>query len=199
MDYIYIYRMTADNGFAPCVEKGLLSLACCKGGQMRGEKVINTGLRYRIGSKRDADYTKDNVYIIGTYHDKLLYYAKITDVVTMEQYFSELSKGRTDNIYCVANGRLERNDWLRDKEVHTDPDRIKKDIAGKFVLLSRDYLYLGKDAIAVEIVSDYNAKFQETKTYKGKTARKIIEECKKYHDKRRHAPTSPYRNTRCCR
>lgn len=32
---IYAYRLVDDTGFAPCVDNGLLSLACCKGGQVR--------------------------------------------------------------------------------------------------------------------------------------------------------------------
>ena len=34
MTYLYIYRLTSDTGLAPCVDNGLLSLACCKGGQI---------------------------------------------------------------------------------------------------------------------------------------------------------------------
>ena len=58
-------------------------------------------------------------------------------------------------------------------------------------MLSRDYLYLGKDAIAVEIVSDYNAKFQETKTYTGQIADEIINQCKKFGDNKEHRPHEP--------
>ena len=63
MTKLFIYRMTSDKGLAPCVDNGLLSLACCKGGQVRNGKPIKTGLRYRIGSKRESDYEKDDVHI----------------------------------------------------------------------------------------------------------------------------------------
>ena len=76
MTCLYIYRMTDDSGFAPCVEKGLLSLACCKGGQIRNGKVVNTGLRHRIGIHREANYATDDVYILGVYKNKMLYFAK---------------------------------------------------------------------------------------------------------------------------
>lgn len=33
MTYLKMYRLTSDTGLAPCAENGLLSLACCKGGQ----------------------------------------------------------------------------------------------------------------------------------------------------------------------
>ena len=77
MTCLYIYRLTDDAGFAPCAENGLLSLACCKGGQIRKGKVINTGLRHRIGTHREANYETDDVYILGIYKNKMLYLAKV--------------------------------------------------------------------------------------------------------------------------
>ena len=192
MAWVYVYRMTADTGLAPCVEKGLLSLACCKGGQMRGEKIINTGLRYRVGTKKDTDYEKDKVYLLGIYKDKMLYFARVTRVVTMEEYYSAMSKGRTDDIYSVKAGQLIRNNHLRDKEVHTEVDRIKKDIAGRYVLLSDDYIYLGRDAVYVEALKKYIPKFQETKKYTGNEADEIIMECLKRRNHEKHIPITPF-------
>lgn len=93
--------MTSDTGLAPCVDDGLLSLACCKGGQIRNGKCCKTGLRYWIGSKKKCDYETDDVCILGTYHDKLLYLARITKVLPMTEYYKNKSKGRTDNIYFL--------------------------------------------------------------------------------------------------
>lgn len=60
--------------------------------------------------KKDADYERDDVYILGTYHDKFLYLAKVSKVLTMEDYFSNPDyKQRTDNIYDLVNGKLSRN------------------------------------------------------------------------------------------
>lgn len=199
MTYLYIYRMTDDTGFAPCLKNGLLTLACCKGGQIRDGKVIHTGLRYRIGSGKAADYSSDDVYILGTYGNKLLYLAKVTRVTTMEEYYSALSEGRLDDIYSMNDGQLVRNDKLRKENVHTEEDRVKRDLAGTYVLMSDDYLYLGSDAVYVDIVAKYNARFHETKTYKGKQAEKIIAECLKHRDGKNHVPTSPYRGKSHCR
>ena len=197
MTYLFVYRMTDDTGFAPCAEKGLLSLSCCKGGQMRGDKIIHTGLRHRIGSKRESDYSTDDVYILGTYHNKLLYLARITDVVTMEEYFGGMSKGRTDDIYSLVDGHLMRNSWLYDQGVHTENGRIIRDIAGQYVLLSKDYVYLGADAVKIDMITKYNAKGQETKVYTGKTADMIVTECKKHDDGKRHKPHVPYKSGGC--
>lgn len=192
MAWVYVYRMTSDTGLAPCVEKGLLSLACCKGGQMRGEKIIHTGLRYRIGAKKDADYETDNVYLLGIHKDKMVYFAKVTSVVMMEEYYNGISKGRTDDIYSVKAGKLIRNNHLRDKEVHTEDDRIKRDIAGRYVLLSDDYIYLGRDAVYIDALKKYIPKFQETKKYTGNEAEEIITECFKRRDNKKHIPMEPF-------
>jgi hypothetical protein len=167
---------------------------------MRGDKEINTGLRYHIGAKRKGvDYSKDDVYILGTYKDKMLYLAKVTDVVTMEKYYSGMSKGRTDNIYEIVDGELVRNEQLVKQGVHTDPGRVKRDLAGKYVLLSDDYIYLGKDAVYVDSVAKYNAKFQETKTYSGEVAHAIINDCMRYRDNKKHLPNEPYKKCGGCK
>ena len=198
MSCVYVYRLTSDTGLAPCVENGLLSLAVCKGGQLRGEKVINTGLRYWIGSK-NVDYSKEKIYVLGTHENKLLYFARVTKVVTMLEYFDGMAKGRTDNIYSVVKGKLKRNNNLVDQEIHTEPDRILRDYAGEYVLLSDDFVYLGRDAVYVDYVAKYNAKSRETKFYEGEIAERLIEECKKYDDGKIHVPTSPFKKTGGCK
>ena len=195
---LYIYRMTDDSGFAPCVEKGLLSLTCCKGGQIRNGKVVNTGLRHRIGIHREANYATDDVYILGVYKNKMLYFAKVTNVVMMEEYFGGMSKGRTDDIYSLVRGKLIRNQNLRNEDVHTEPDRVVKDLAGKYVVLSDDYIYLGEDAVVIDGITQYYPNFQETKVYTDELAQKIVDECMKHRDNKEHAPTAPiYKKGKC--
>lgn len=190
MTKLFIYRMTSDKGLAPCVDSGLLSLACCKGGQVRNGKPIKTGLRYRIGSKRESDYEKDDVYILGIYRGKMLYLAQVTAVMPMTEYYLEKSKGRTDDIYRVVNGKLERNNRL--KNIHTKSSgEDKRDIAGEYVLLSDDFIYLGSDAAAVKSIEEYYPKFRETKIYSGEEAEYIIDVCKQSDDKKKHKPTKP--------
>ncbi len=199
MTCLYIYRLTDDSGFAPCVENDLLSLACCKGGQIRNGKIINTGLRHRVGICREADYREDDVYILGIFKNKMLYLAKVTSVVTMEEYYSGISKGRTDDIYSFVNGELVRNRKLRNQNVHTDPDRMKKDIAGKYVILSNDYIYLGEDAVSIGGITQYYPNFQETKVYTGELAQEIVNECLKYKDGKNHKPNAPINKHGGCR
>lgn len=199
MTSVYVYRLTADTGLAPCVKDGLLSLAVCKGGQMRGDKIVNTGLRYWVGSKKAADFSKEKVYIIGTYKNKLLYLARVTNVIPMIEYFDGRSKGRTDDIYSVVKKKIVRNKNLRKENIHTEADRIAKDFAGEYVLLSDDYIYLGCDAVQDELIARYNARFQETKKYTGRVAERLVKECQKYADGKKHVPHSPFTKIGGCK
>lgn len=186
---LYVYRLTSDTGMAPCVDNNLFSLAVCKGGQIRKGVPCNTGLRHLIGSR--GEYSSGKVYVLGTFQDRFLYLARVTDVVTMEEYFNGMSDGRTDDIYDFVKGKLVRNSHLRKQKIHTEPERIIKDIAGQYVILSDDFIYLGEDAVYIDIVKKYNARFQETKTYTGEVAEQIIKECMKYNDRKKHAPHEP--------
>ena len=174
-------------------------MAVCKGGQIRGDKIVHTGLRYWIGSKKDVDYSRDEVYILGTYENKLLYFAKVTNVVSMMDYYDGMSKGRTDDIYSVTGGELVRNKNLRKEDVHTEPERIVKDFAGEYVLLSDDYIYLGQDAVYNDLVAAYTAKFRETKRYEGSIAEMLVKECRKYADFKKHIPHSPFKKKGGCK
>lgn len=186
---LYIYRLTSDTGMAPCVDNALFSLAVCKGGQIRKGVPCNTGLRHFIGSREE--YKSGNIYVLGTFHDRFLYLARVTDVVSMDEYYNGMSKGRTDDIYDFVKGKLVRNNHFKKEKIHTEQDRIIKDIAGQYVILSDDFIYLGEDAVYIDIVKKYNARFQETKTYTGDVAEQIIKECKKYKDKKKHKPHEP--------
>lgn len=195
MTRLFMYRLSDDTGLAPCVQDGLLSLAVCKGGQIRNGKSINTGLRYWIGSRFTTDYKKDKVYILGTYHNKFLFIANITEVMTMEDYYHGKSKNRLDNLYSLNEGSLHRNRFLFKEGIHTQ-EQVLRDIAGKYVLLSDKYIYLGRDAIANYLINKYGAKTRETKEYTGKIAEKIINECEQYRDYKVHFPHNPLSN--CC-
>ena len=86
---IYIYRLTNDTGFAPCVDNGVFTLSCCKGGQIRKGKEINTGVRYWIGTGRDGvDVDNENVFLIGLFNGKMLFTARIDSVMEMIDYYS---------------------------------------------------------------------------------------------------------------
>ena len=166
MSTYYIYRMTCDTGNAPCVtdingnKTGLLTLACCKGGQIRRYKSgkvteVRTGLRKTIGGhfikNRESDAC-DDIFVIGIMKDRVLYVAKITEVLTMSEYFSIYEyRNRKDCIYDVvsknADYLLKRRDGfnayfhgnaVKDAEKQHICDRL-----GTYVLLSDEFSYYG--------------------------------------------------------
>lgn len=173
---IYAYRLVDDTGFAPCVDNGLFSLACCKGGQVRNGKNIKTGLRYHVG-KHKQEIPDDEIYILGIYRNRLLYYAKVTEVMDMTEYFSEKVKKelgkRKDHIYDVRDGALERNDAT--PYIHAKGDiRNAQDANGVFAILSREFTYFGRSA--PEIPKELLAvlpRNRETKKYEGASAGEI--------------------------
>ena len=190
--FVYFYRMTHDTGFAPCVyENGYkvsdtLTLACCKGGQIRKcgkaktKKGINTGLRHTIGVRHwDGIKNKtDEVYVVGIMKNRVLYIAQITDICEMKEYFSdEKNKNRLDSIYNYS----ETPEFCFDKEFHLvrnnnnesfhtdkEQEQCRRDELGKYVLISKSFVYFGNKAETNTIDKKYFdilPKRQETKAY----------------------------------
>lgn len=174
---IYAYRMTSDTGGAPCIHDldykptGILTLACCKGGQIRDEKGIGTGLRHTIGKRHQKDIDNDllNVYIMGIYKNSLLYFAKITKILTMEDYYSPDSqyKYRLDSIYHFAHGKFKRNGNNAGFHSKNDPLQHRRDWLGKYVLVSTCFAYWGKNSeILPKEMLEFLPKYQESKSYR---------------------------------
>lgn len=151
---IFRYRLTSDTGCAPCVDNDLFSLACCKGGQYRNGNFIKRGLRYFIGAlwnEQNEILNDYEIYVSGIFENKLLFLAKITDVIDMIEYYNhnEVNKkyrNRKDDIYYIKNGKLERNKFNYNFHGY-DNKQHGKDIAGKYVLLSDEFIYYGREAI----------------------------------------------------
>ena len=184
--FIYIYRMTCDTGCAPCVyDKGyittdMLTLACCKGGQIRKKKGVNTGLRYTIGSKHQEGIKNktEDVYVIGVMKNRLVYIAQITDVCEMKDYFADDKyKRRLDSIYnysetpktsCGKQFYFIRNNNNPNFHPEGECGLHKRDELGRFVLISKSFAYFGKQFNAKINNEKYNSilpKRQETKLY----------------------------------
>jgi len=91
MSKYYFYKLTVDDGGAPCVENGLLSLAICKP-YMR--QTATTGdVIFGFAAKR---LHQDN---------RLIYIAKITDCLRDGQYYKgNRFATRSDCIYRWDNG-----------------------------------------------------------------------------------------------
>ena len=164
---IYAYRLAADSGSAPCIydlvgtPTGLLTLVCCKGGQIRQGKEINWGMRHIIGKKHTKEIADGlvAVYVMGIYKNKLLYIAEITKVLSMRDYFAPNSpyKKRHDYIYDALPDELNRNDIPKFRRNDNNPDfhpkgktgRHRRDWLGKYALISDCFAYFGKDCKSI--------------------------------------------------
>lgn len=138
MKRIYLYKMVCDNGGAPCVQHGLLSLAICK------PKIRNKAKKgdLLLGFVGKTMKRKDDRPPAGA----LIYAARITDVLCATEYYDGRYQGkRNDAIYrwngsdfeCLKNDFHEPDD--KEHDLGKCPDQSK-------VLLSSDYRYFGRSA-----------------------------------------------------
>jgi hypothetical protein len=130
---LYSYIVATDKGFAPCVTKSLLTLACCK------PKIRSTA--------------KPGDWILGTTpkkkeSGKIVFLAKVDEKITFAEYYRRFSKTdpkREDVIYRPAgNGHY--------KQLHNDyhgPKQAPKDTGTDSVLLSTEFVYYGGSAIPI--------------------------------------------------
>jgi hypothetical protein len=151
---IYIYKVVADSGGAPCVSGNLLSLAICK---PKIRKTAEKGsLIFGFGGKE--------------YDERLIYIARVTAKVEGDTYFRQRKYARRpDCIYRVENDHPVRKVSAR---YHSDSDQSEKDVGynfeNAFVLLSDDFRYLGQEG-----TDDFKRKYPKL--------RKRIESLKQGH------------------
>jgi hypothetical protein len=141
---IYVYKLVADNGGAPCVWRGLLSLALCKP-KIRKRAGVGA-LVFGFGGKR--------------YDERLIYVAEITSKPDRGQYYQkrEFSE-RPDCIYYDIAGVARRKAKAR---FHNQTDERERDVGLRFekahVLLSDSFRYFGGNGTA-----DYKSDFRRIK------------------------------------
>lgn len=149
----YIYKLTVDNGSAPCAPKptnpsspALLSLAICKPWIRKaaapGDRIIG------ITGKTIA---KAQGYPINS----IVYAAVVDRVVTTKDYSTAENDYRSDSIYTFneATGEYVREGSAT---VHLEPGYIDNDLGTKSngydrarVILSHDFRYFGKTAVRI--------------------------------------------------
>lgn len=133
MESIYFYKMTSDSGAAPCVDKGILSLAICKPSIRRTAQAGDIILGF--GSQALGE--------------KLIYAAKIAKVVSGGHYYDDGSafEGRLDCIYSWRGNELV---FRKGAKVHSQENR-NHDVgpAGDHqrnanVLIADEFVYFGR-------------------------------------------------------
>lgn len=111
MSKIYIYKMTSDDGGAPCVRNGVLTLAICKPGIRSVARQSDTILGF-AGNELYAD-------------NCLVYAAEVTHHLDARKYFSESRyASRPDCIYSW-DGRL--FEWKKGSFFH-GPSSLPHDL-----------------------------------------------------------------------
>jgi hypothetical protein len=140
MPKIYIYKVTVDNGGAPCVCQGCLTLAICKP-RIRcnaDEKAIVMGF---------AGNDARGWHVAGPYRDnRLVYLAEVTRAIPAGEYYSDPQYGaRPDCIYEWRGNTLRHR---KDAKFHEKPADHKRDVGEKQngyknarVLLSTHFRY----------------------------------------------------------
>ena len=134
----FIYIQNVDCGLAPCVHRGVWSLALCKPAIRRraakGDVVI------AVSPKRDGH--------------RLSSWARLDEPVSTADFFTQYPKTRPDNIYqLTAKGHFLRHSKVKHKLHQSDGD-LSHDLGkgGKNarVLVSSDFYCFGKDAVPLE-------------------------------------------------
>ena len=92
---IYIYKLTADAGGAPCVQNGLLSLAICK--PMICRRAIRNDFLFGFAAK---SLHPDN---------RLIYVARVTEKLCDEKYYKDTRYARRDD--CIYKCKAGRFKW----------------------------------------------------------------------------------------
>lgn len=127
---LYVYKLTTDNGGAPCIKGGLLSLAICKP-RIRRTAQPDDWI-FGLGGKR--------------LQGRLIYIARVTKRVENGLYYEDGAyEGRDDRIYRWENGQFKLRDGAK---YHKDTDHrnrdLGKDRSNATALLSDDFRYYGK-------------------------------------------------------
>ena len=146
---LYSYVLRHDDGFAPNPFHGNLTLATCKPVIRKKAKVGD----YIIGTGSKTRNDKNN----------LMYIMKVDEVLTIEDYANDsrfvnkipdmnasftLQSG--DNIYQFEGDVVHQRDSLHRKIDGTVSEKDKKrDLSGKSVLISRNFVYLGENSVPI--------------------------------------------------
>ena len=143
MARIYFYKLKADSGGAPCVQRGVLSLAICKP-IIRGKAEPGDLIFGFAANSLHPD-------------NRLIYVARVTRTLRNGEYYKSSQYARRgDCVYRFRSGHFE---W-RKGALHHGPESLAHDL-GRYpeypranVLLSTDFRYFGIAASA-----KYKSKF----------------------------------------
>lgn len=133
-DIIYTYKEQVFNGFAPCFQNGIYSLACCKGAKngkgMRQSvcRSFASGKNVWVMAIAASDIKRDGNNISGIAYEPgdVIYLAKIDKICTWDEYSSSSDYyKRADSYYVFKNGKVTWKNLIKGR--HDAPSDIERD------------------------------------------------------------------------
>lgn len=111
MEKVYLYKLTCDDGGAPCIHRGTLSLAICK------PMIRSAASEGCIALGFAADCLYDDNCVV--------YVARVTKKLDGRRYFSSLKYTRRPD--CIYRWNGSRFEWKRGSEFHS-PKNLAHDL-----------------------------------------------------------------------
>ncbi|MFM9985611.1 MAG: hypothetical protein ACKVOK_10295 [Flavobacteriales bacterium] len=152
---MYSYLVEHDLGLAPNPFGGYCTLAVCKSEIRKSRKLSIGDWIVGTGSVALEEASKKR------FKDKLIYAMKVTERITLEDYWSD---SRFQYKKPIMNGTLvtmygdnfyhkdSNENWIQEDSAHCmtngscNPDHLRKDTSGKNVLISDHFYYFGNSA-----------------------------------------------------
>lgn len=136
-DLVYSYKEQVFDGFAPCFQDGVYSLACCKGAKS------GNGMRQSICKAVEAGKTawvlaiaaggiagKNNKSGIDYAPGDAIYLAKIDYVCTWQEYSEAKEfRKRADSYYVLKNGEVTWRKAIKNTDRHGTREALEHDCA----------------------------------------------------------------------
>ncbi len=154
-DLVFTYKEKVFNGFAPCFDNGVYSLACCKGArngnslrQNACEKFLSgkTVWVLAIAAAKITD-KGNNTSSIAYKRGDAIYLAKIDGVYTWKEY-SDLHSDRKDSIYELRNGEVIWREGYSGPHNNDDSARAT-DCATEMSEMSPVEIFINKEQILI--------------------------------------------------
>ena len=208
--YLYCYKMTHDTGFAPNPYHGFLTLATCKPTIRRCAKKD-----YWISGWTAVSVEgKNGKRMVFRDKQKLIYLAKVSEVLLIEDYWRKYPQKRPNEIcngvpinrkQCGKNGKVVRSTVYNDcgdniyepssksplgfiqhenSGEHGDAEK-EHDLSGKNVLVCKEFYYFGiENAIEIEVNDGFYVPRCKKLELESKNAQNIINKVKEIFNKR---------------
>ena len=146
----FSYKIEHDYGLAPNPFHGYCTLAVCKS-QIRANKNLEIG-DWIIGVGSQA---------LGNY-GSVIFAMYLEEKLTFNEYWNDerfankkpvvngsLVQMYGDNFYHKENGKWIQEDSAHSKNNGINKDHLERDIGGKYVLISKNYYYFGRNSLKI--------------------------------------------------